>query len=111
MGIGWYIAGAIIIAFILGTIDSMFNGAVLTFWGGTRCKVRILYKSGNSIEGWFSKFEITRKSDGALSGITWNGYDNSEFPLVIGAIGDIEAVWQLEARISFWRIFPWVQKY
>lgn len=104
MGIEWYIAGAIVIAFIWLTITSMLNGMTVGM-GRSRVLIRILYKSGNSQEIWFTSFIVTRGSDGALHGMEWDEYDTSRRPIAMGAVDDIEGIYKLEEIISIWGAF------
>lgn len=100
----WYIAGGIVVVLVWLLINYMLDGMTVTL-GRPRYLVRILYKSGNSQDTWFSSFNITRKKDGTIVGTDWKEYEAATCPISVGATEDIEAVYQLEAIVSVWSFF------
>ena len=58
-------------------------------------KIRIIYKSGATIDFECFKFEIQRNGSGLR--YTWNSADEKVFPVQIG-VDDIAAVWQVGHR-------------
>lgn len=104
MGFDWTFAAIILMIAIYGVSDYLLGGATLTFWGRSRIKVRVLYKSGNSHECWMIYF---KESDDRYS---WETYGSNIRPINIGA-NEIEAIWRIEAKLSIWRILPWVENY
>lgn len=99
----WYIAAAIVLAAAWLLINYTLNGMTVTL-GETRFLVRILYKSGNSQEVWLKSFTTTNASDGAIRSMEWKEYGTTAIPISIGAVENIEAVFQLEVIKSIWAL-------
>lgn len=104
MELSWILAAVIVMASIYSVSDYLMGSATFTFWGRSRIKVRILYKSGNSHECWMIYFML---KDNKYS---WETYGSNIRPIDIG-VGEIEAIWRIEAKLSIWRILPWVINY
>lgn len=88
-------------------IKASLNGITMTF-GRSRCKIRILYRSGNVQEMWFLTFNWSRAANGDNS-LEWKEYYRSEQPMKIG-VDDIEAIFQIGTKVSIWRYFPGISK-
>lgn len=59
--------------------------------------VRINYKSGNSFEGWFSKFD-TKARGAQIESVTWKLAPNSRQQLIHVGVDDIESIVQLDYK-------------
>jgi hypothetical protein len=64
--------------------------------------MRILYKSGNSHEQWFTKFRINTRIDGGKE-YSWETLDQNIHPLVMG-VDEIEACWQVDYRVNLFHV-------
>lgn len=59
----------------------------------SKVRIKVLYKSGNSHEAWFTTFTKDRNT------WSWETVTQSNSPVIMG-VDDIEAVWQVNARIN-----------
>lgn len=64
----------------------------------TKFKVRILYKSGNSHEFWATEFNFSKAE------ASWKQANPAKRPVMLG-VDNIEAVWQVEARVNVFTAF------
>lgn len=58
--------------------------------------IKILFKSGNSIEMWFETFDVVYNGNDIIS-FKWVNSDKTKFPLCID-VRNVEAIFQLERR-------------
>jgi hypothetical protein len=70
---------------------------MITF-GKTKCKVRILYKSGNTIEMWFYEFNIDKRGSEVVSA-SYTPSEDFEKVLALG-IDNVEAIYQIGAKVN-----------
>jgi len=63
--------------------------------GKSKCKIRILYKSGNSHSQWYTKFSTLQD----LTEASWTTAEQNIKPLVMN-IERIEAIYQEDYRLN-----------
>ena len=73
-------------------VDSSEVGEQYSFY------LRINYKSGKSIEGWFDKFK-TKQSAGELNSVEWKESGDEKLRVVYMGISEIESIEQLNHRV------------
>lgn len=65
--------------------------------------IKINYKSGNSVVGWFTEFQIKSAGAGATS-ISWTSWSSDSGKPIYLNVSDIESVEQITAVEPIWYV-------